>query len=216
MGLRRAMPWTAAIAILAGLSMAGLPLSFGFVAKDVMALAKAEAELFVLASYALVLVNAIAIAVAGVAAIRVFWGPPESPRGRVHEVHWTMLAPPLLIVLLGLEFEFIPNVANPLLLAAAQSISPTLGNVNLQASYDLTALLSTSGVAAGIGLLLFLAWDRLHHVLHRQHWLDRYGPAALYEGLLHGLARLAARHTPPSGSMRNGRRRPGPGWLRAR
>ncbi|MCW5580350.1 MAG: DUF4040 domain-containing protein [Luteimonas sp.] len=195
MGLRRAMPWTAAVAILAGLSMAGLPLSFGFVAKDVMAIAKAEAELFTLASYALVLVNAIAVAVAGVAAIRVFWGPPEFPRGRIHEVHWTMLVPPLLIVLLGLEFEFIPNVANPLLLAAAQSISPTLGEVNLQASYDLATLLSTSGIAAAIGVLLFLAWDRLHDVLHRQRWLDRYGPAALYEALLHGLARVAAWHT---------------------
>lgn len=195
MGLRHAMPWTAAVAILAGLSMAGLPLSFGFVAKDVMAVAKAEAELFALASYALVLVNAIAVAVAGVAAIRVFWGPPEWPRGKVHEAHWTMLAPPLLIVLLGLEFELIPNVANPLLLAAAQSISPALGQVDLQATHDLATLLSTSGIAVGIGLLLFVFWDHLHEVLHRQHWLDRYGPAALYEALLHGLARLAAWHT---------------------
>jgi multicomponent Na+:H+ antiporter subunit A len=195
MGLRRAMPWTAAVAVLAGLSMAGLPLSFGFVAKDAMTVAKAEAELIALASYALVLVNAIAVAVAGVAAIRVFWGPPESPRGKVHEVHWTMLAPPLLIVLLGLEFEFIPNLANPLLLAAATSISPELGNANLQASYELGTLLSTSGITVGIGLLLFVVWDHLHDVLHRQRWLDRYGPAALYESLLRGLARLAAWHT---------------------
>ncbi|TAH51243.1 MAG: DUF4040 domain-containing protein [Betaproteobacteria bacterium] len=195
MGLRRAMPWTATIAILAGLSMAGLPLSFGFVAKDVMIVAKAEAELFTLASFALVLVNAIAVAVAGVAAIRVFWGPPEAPRGRVREVPWTMLAPPLLIVLLGLEFELIPNLANPLLLAAAQSISPELGDVDLRASYDLSTLLSTSGVTVGFGLLLFVVWDRLHDLLHRQRWLDRYGPAAVYESLLHGLAGLAAWHT---------------------
>ena len=42
MGLRRVMPWNAVVAILAGLSMAGLPLTFGFVAKDLIGGAKAE------------------------------------------------------------------------------------------------------------------------------------------------------------------------------
>ncbi len=192
MGLRRAMPWTAAAAVLAGLSMAGLPLSFGFVAKDVIAAAKAESELILLVSYATVLVNAVAVAVAGVAAVRVFWGPPDASRGRVHEAPWTMLLPPLTIVLLGLELEFLPDVADPLLIPAARAISPTLGAVDLGTSYDLGTLLSTTGITAAIGLALFLSWDRLHRALHRLRWLDRYGPAALYEHLLHGIGRAGA------------------------
>ena len=195
MGLRRAMPWTAAVAVLAGLSMAGLPLSFGFVAKDVMSIAKAEAEVLSLVSYATVLVNAVAIAVAGVAAVRVFWGPPEAPRGQVREVSWRMLVPPLAIVLLGIEFEFFPAVADPLLIAAARSISPQLGPVDLNASYDLDVLLSATGITAAVGLLFFLSWDRLHQGLRVLHWPDRYGPAALYEFLLHGLSRIAAWQT---------------------
>lgn len=195
MGLRRAMPWTAAAAVLAGLSMAGLPLSFGFVAKDIIAVAKAESELFTLVSYATVLVNAVAIAVAGVAAVRVFWGPLELPRSQVHEVSWRMLLPPLAIVLLGMEFEFFPALADPLLLAAARSIAPGLGEVNLSAAYDLDVLLSATGITALIGLLFFLAWDRMHEALDRLSWLDRYGPAAWYDRLLHGLTRIAAWHT---------------------
>jgi multicomponent Na+:H+ antiporter subunit A len=39
-GMRRYMPWTAAAALLAGVSMAGIPASFGFIAKDVMTAAK--------------------------------------------------------------------------------------------------------------------------------------------------------------------------------
>ena len=162
MGLRRAMPLTATAAVLAGLSMAGLPLSFGFVAKDVIAVAKAEAEVLMLVSYATVFVNAIAVAVAGVAAVRVFWGPPEAPRGEVHEVSWRMFVPPLAIVLLGIEFDFFPALADPLLLAAARSISPQLGVVELSAAFDLDALLSATGITAVIGLLFFFTWDRLH------------------------------------------------------
>jgi len=195
MGLRRSMPLTATAAVLAGLSMAGLPLSFGFVAKDVISVAKAEAEVLILVSYATVFVNAIAVAVAGVAAVRVFWGPPEAPRGQVHEVSWRMFVPPLAIVLLGIEFDFFPALADPLLLAAARSISPQLGMVELSAALDLDVLLSATGITAVIGLLFFLAWDRLHQALHRLYWLDRFGPAALYEHLLQGLSRVAAWHT---------------------
>lgn len=195
MGLRRAMPWTAAAAVLAGLSMAGLPLSFGFVAKDVISVAKAEAEILTLISYATVFVNAIAVAVAGVAAVRVFWGPSEAARGQVHEVSWRMLLPPLAIVLIGMEFDFVPALADPLLIAAARSISPQLGTVDLTASFGLDVLLSATGITVAVGLLFFLTWDRLHLALKEMHWLDRYGPSATYELLLRNLSRAAAWHT---------------------
>lgn len=195
MGLRRDMPWTAAVAVLAGLSMAGLPLSFGFVAKDVISDAKAEADLFALVSYASVFVNAMAVAVAGVAAVRVFWGPPETPRRQIHEAPWSMLLPPLAIVLLGMEFEFFPSLADPLLIEAARSIAPKLGAVELTAALDMGILLSATGITLLVGLGFFLVWDRLHRGLHGVHWLDRYGPAAAYDHLLHGLARVAAWQT---------------------
>lgn len=195
MGLRRSMPISAAVAVLAGLSMAGLPLSFGFVAKDIITVAKSEAELITLVSYATVFINAIAVAVAGVAAIRVFWGPSEAPRGQVHEVSWRMYLPSLAIVLLGIEFEFFPALADPLLVAAARTISPQLGEVELNAAYDLTVLLSATGITAAIGIVFFLFWDRLHHALKQLMRFDRYGPAAFYETLLSGLAKVAAWQT---------------------
>jgi multicomponent Na+:H+ antiporter subunit A len=195
MGLRRIMPWSAAIAILAGFSMAGLPMSFGFIAKDVIASAKAEADVLALVSHAMLLVNAITVAVAGVAAVRVFWGPAEWPEGKVHEVPWSMRLPPLVIALTALEFEFLPNLADPLLLAAGQSVSPSLSVSDLAASYRFQGTLTALEITLILGIALFMAWDRLHRALHTIHWLDRLGPAAAYEHALHGLARLAALHT---------------------
>jgi multicomponent Na+:H+ antiporter subunit A len=195
MGLRHAMPWTAATAVIAGLSMAGLPLAFGFVAKDVISIAKDQADLIAVVSYTLLLVNAAVAAVAGVAAIRVFWGPREPLQRVVHEVPWSMLLPPLGIALIGIEFELFPHLAEPLLIAAAQSISPGNGITEIATSYELDKLLSATGVTLFLGLMIFLAWDKLHKILSEMHWLDRFGPEASFDGVLSGLKKTAALHT---------------------
>ena len=87
MSLRRQMPFTTVAAILAGLSMAGLPLSFGYVAKDVVSAAKSGTDLLALVSYGLLFVNGIAVAVAAVAAparvSRMISAAERRARGRV-------------------------------------------------------------------------------------------------------------------------------------
>lgn len=195
MGLRRIMPWTALVAVLAGLSMAGLPMAFGFVAKDIMSVAKQQSEILELVSYALLLVNATAMAVAAVAAIRVFWGPLEKPFEGRREANAFMIVPPLLLALIGIEFELFPDFIDPMLLAAAQNISPSLQMTEIATSYSLQNLLSATGISALIALILFVAWDRIHNRLADMHWLDRFGPEASYQGLMTGLKQLAAAHT---------------------
>ena len=195
MGLRRVMPWTMAAAVLAGVSMAGLPLSFGYVAKDAVSAAKLEGELLAAATYASVFVGAIAVAVAGVATVRVFGGRPEAPAGRVHEVSWRMVLPPLVIAAMGLAFGLWPERVDPLLTEAARSIAPALQGGETAAAAPLSAVLTTTEVTLGIGVVLFIAWDRLHHALRHLPWLDRLGPWAAFEWTLKALARLAAWHT---------------------
>ena len=195
MGLRRVMPWTAVAAILAGLSMAGLPMAFGFVAKDIMSVAKQQSELIEIVSYALLLVNAVAMAVAAVAAIRVFWGPLKQPFTGLREANWRMVIPPLLLAIIGIEFELFPDFIDPLLLSAAQSISPALQLAEISTSYSIQNMLSATGISALIALLLFLTWDRIHDRLAAMRWLDEFGPEASYEVFLKALKKTAAFHT---------------------
>ena len=195
MGLRRRMPVTTAAAVLAGLSMAGLPLSFGYVAKDVVSAAKSGTDLMALVSYGLLFVNAVAVAVAAVAAIRVFWGPLPAAFDRVREVDWRMLVPPVLVALVGLEFELAPWIADPLLVEAARTIAPDLPAGALEPGHAFGTALTAAEVTLGIGLLLFLFWERLHRALAGLQRLDRFGPAAAFDHLLGGLTRLAAWHT---------------------
>ena len=194
-GLRRVMPLNAAMAILAGLSMAGLPLSFGFVAKDLIGLAKADAEIFTWFSYAFVLVNAIAAAVAAIAVIRIFWGPLRLPRSEVHEVSWMMFLPPLIMVLLGVEFEFFPSFIDPLLLPAANAIATDTEVLELSKSFAIGDMISAASLTLATGLVIFLYWDPLHVAMSRLTRLQRLGPESGYHLMLKGLPKLAAWHT---------------------
>ena len=90
--LGHAMPWTAAAAALAGMSMAGIPLSFGYVVKDLIGDAKAGGDVFAFVPLANTVFSAIAVAVAGVAAVRVFWRHPganETPEAHEGGRRWS-------------------------------------------------------------------------------------------------------------------------------
>lgn len=193
-GLRKKMPFTAAAAIIAGLSMAGLPLAYGFVAKDLVSDAKAQADLIAIAGYSLMLVNATAIAVAAVAAIRIFWGKLQPSMQKVKEVPWTMFLPPVLLAIFGIEFDALPDYRDPLLLSAAQSISPSLNVDSIQTEYSYDLMVATT-ITLAIGILLFISWNKLHNFLNQVHWLDQYGPEASYEKALQALQFIAAKHT---------------------
>jgi multicomponent Na+:H+ antiporter subunit A len=192
-GMRRYMPWTAAAALLAALSMAGVPLSFGFVAKDALTFAKMEAEVFALVSHATVFVGGISVAVAAVAAIHVFWGRDTVPRAaHPHEAPLTMLLPPVLLVALGLLFGIAPTLVDPLLGAAAQAIAPGFDDATVELSYEAAPVLRATATAFAFGLAVYLGWDRLHVLLDRTRFLDAIGPESWYWRKLELLPRLAA------------------------
>jgi len=193
--LRHAMPWTAAAAMLAGMSMAGIPLSFGYVAKGLIKTAKGGEDVLAFAPWAYTLFGAIAVAVAAVAAIRIFWHRPgeiaETPDA--HEVDLALRLPPLLLALCGLALGLFPVFAEPLLAAAGIAMTP--GDTPLLADLSLVIGPELFSFAATliIGLGLFWFWDHLHAVCDRLALrLAPYSLAAHYERLLQGIPRLAA------------------------
>jgi multicomponent Na+:H+ antiporter subunit A len=179
--LGRRMPWTAGAALLAAASMSGLPLSFGFVAKDIIKLAKAQAEVFTLVAWSGVFVGAASIAAAGVAAVRVFWhrsvrDVPEE----IREVSWAMRLPPMIVGSVGIAFGLAPWLAEPLIAASAAAMHP----ISAAAAIDVrpeapgwTAVV----VTLVLGLGMFLLWDRLHAALHRYVMPEWLTAARWYE-----------------------------------
>lgn len=167
-GLASRMPWTAAAAALAALSMAGMPFSLGYVAKELITASKGEAGVYAWVSHFSVFVNVVTIAVASVAAVRVFWHRGGRPvPSRIHEPGWAMRLPPLVIALAGLALGTVPGVLAPLLEASARAIVPELRALPPGLGFDDVAALRALAVAAAFGMGVYLAWDRLHRVLDR-------------------------------------------------
>ena len=195
-GMRRYMPWTAAAAALAAMSMAGLPLSMGFVAKDVIAGAKAQADLVAVVGYAAVIVGAVSVAVAAVAAVHVFWGRDTCSRtANPHEAPWTMLLPPLALAALGLLFGVMPAAVDPLLADAARAMAPELGAVTVDTAYDAGPVMGALSLSLVFGGVIYAFWDRLHAAMERMSWIDAFGPAAWYQRKLDALSHVAAWQT---------------------
>ena len=191
-GLAPVMPWTAAAALLAGLSMAGMPLSFGFVAKDMMAIAKEGDGGFAWVGYASLFVSAVSVAVAAVAAIRVFWHRGGRRPVGVHDGGWGLIVPPLLIALLGVAFGLAPHLVDPLIRSAAHAMLPTAEIRGLVFDPTDRAVLGALALALAAGGTIYAFWDRLHAQFDRLPWLDQVSTAAIYRALVAAIPKAAA------------------------
>jgi multicomponent Na+:H+ antiporter subunit A len=190
-GLARSMPYTAAAALMAGLSMAGIPLSFGFVAKDLVKVAKEEAEVYTWVAYSGVLVSAASIAVAAVAAVRVFWHRGGKPVPTdVHEGPLTMRLPPVMLAGLGIVLGVLPWLVDPLVVASARDMRPNLdftGIDRIETTPTFTALAST----VALGLVLFVLWDRVRALSTRLPSPTLLSMLGWYQTVLKGIPKVA-------------------------
>lgn len=195
--LRRQMPWTAFTALLAAASMAGLPLSFGFIAKEMILDAKSAEEVFLFARLANTVFGIIAVAVAGTVAIRVFWlRPPAGVVCHAHEGGAALVLPPLILAMVGIGLGIFPFIAQDLIGAAAHAMQPGMGGQTLNLSLNLQTAWGALGLSLLLGTLVYLLWDTLHHAVE---WVaakvGRIGVTSLYERSLDWIPLLAATTT---------------------
>ncbi|HEV7458677.1 MAG TPA: hydrogen gas-evolving membrane-bound hydrogenase subunit E [Roseococcus sp.] len=186
-GLGRHMPLTAVAALLAALSMAGAPGFIGYMAKDL--LFTVQLGVPGLLPVVALLVNAAMVVVAGVVAVRPFFGKPMEMEREAKDPGFTMLAAPLTLAILGLVFGLAPalisvNLVEPA--AAAILGEPTGVALGDKQSTEIVYYLSL--VVLGLGVIAFLAWTRLQPRLAAQTWLDDYGPDAAYGRILRGVS----------------------------
>ncbi|MGE0152853.1 MAG: hydrogen gas-evolving membrane-bound hydrogenase subunit E [Reyranellaceae bacterium] len=191
-GLRRSMPITAAVAVMGGLSMAGLPPFIGFAAKELVY----ETGLAGSASWGLIAValfaNAVMVVVAGIVAVRCFAGAPTPTPHKPHDPGLAMIAGPGLLAFLGLLFGLAPSlVGGSLIVPAASAIAGAPVEYTLALWHGLTPMLALSMLTLALGVVAFLRWDGLRTRLAAIRQIDRWGPDAAYDRLMVGLQGLA-------------------------
>jgi multicomponent Na+:H+ antiporter subunit A len=193
-GLRTMMPFTAAAALMAGISMAGLPLSFGYIAKAVAKEAQSEVAWLAIIHYMGLLVSAASVAVAATAAVRVFWRHPgDIETCEAHEGPPVLIGPPLALAAAGIVFGVTPGMVNGLLALAARAMTPATGLPDVDLELHLGAALGTGLFTVLAGATIFWFWDRIHSVLEGR--AERFGASAHYERSLVALQWVAPQLT---------------------
>lgn len=174
-GLGRVLPFTFGAAVLAAVSMAGLPPFVGWVGKEAVMKAVTEAEVLPsVLSAAAVLANAAIFVVAGLVSIRPFLGPRRHPADEVHAAPTALWLGPLALAVGGLLFGLFPHslsehvIAPAVVVVAEESVSEHLA---LWHGFTTAFFLSLGTMGLGVGLYAIWGW------LHRSAGLRVFATA---------------------------------------
>ena len=178
-GLRRTMPMTALAGGGAAISMAGVPLTLGFVGKDGAYEALLHASDWFPLLLALIVLASILLGLAGLlAGVLPFRGVAATKE--VHDPAWPLWLPPLLLATTGLFVGIAPSILNAPLSAAATATAGVPVDVSLSVWHGVTPalLLSVLTLAAvGFGYVV-------HEALRTRTWRARYGTEDVYDGAI--------------------------------
>ena len=182
-GLRRAMPITALAGGAAAFSMAGVPLTLGFVGKDGAYDALLHAAGWFPWLLTLMVVASIFLGLAGlIAGVLPFRGDAARVK-EVHDPAWPLWIPPFLLAAAGLLVGVAPAILNGPLTTAATAIAGLPVDVSLSVWHGITPTLLLSVVTIAAVGLFYLVRD----AVRTRTWKPEHGSEDLYEGALSAL-----------------------------
>jgi multicomponent Na+:H+ antiporter subunit A len=192
-GLRRAMPLTFGIALVAAFSMGGMAPFVGFIAKEEVyaALSSPDPRSIILAVLA-VLSNALMFAVAFAVALSPFIGKSVSTPKKPHEAPALLYLGPGLLALAGLVAALGSTTLHRLVSSPmASAIAGEARMVSLSLMPHLGLPLALSALTAVLGILAYLMLARLRCALAALlAWLG-WGPDRGFDQAVGGLVRLS-------------------------
>ncbi len=206
-GLAPLMPVTAAAAILAALSMGGLPPFAGFLAKEALyAGVRLEGGADYAVLGALIFGNALMLAVGLAVALKPFYGArPDTPK-KPHEAPPSMLAGPVVLGVLGLLVALATPVFNTeIMTPLASAIIGARTPVDLHFWAGVNQALVLSVLTVALGLLVLLRYEAVRAGSQALFNAIGWGPDRGFDQLVGGLTRFSHRliNTVQSGDMRS-------------
>ena len=205
-GLAAKVPWLATAAVLAALSMAGLPPLIGFISKETMYGAALQLPLLPQFVTGLLLAaNALTVTVAYMAGGGPFFDQPPEPKIKTHPLSPVLWLAPLLPAVLGLIIGLFPAPMASLLLESALSTmqaAPATLSLGLWHGLNMELLLSAATLM--LGLLFILLRKQMAAMLPEQWRENGFGQDGWYKKLLDILIVVARLQT---STLQNGRLR---------
>ena len=192
-GLRRAMPVTFLAALLAALSMGGLPPFFGFLAKEEIYVALAGGSLRAIAfTLAAIIGNGLMFAIAFAVALKPFLGAKVETPKHAHEGPVLLWIGPMLLAVKGLVIGLFSALTHALLTSPlASAIAGKPETVTISAVPHASLALVLSLVTVAFGILVFLFLDKARAAADRLVEDIGWGPNRGFDQAMRGLVRGA-------------------------
>lgn len=202
-GLRGPMPALSVIALAAGASLAGLPPLAGFVSKEMMLAGVLHAPVLPgilgtpwLLAVLLAASAALLFVVAGLVAVKPFFGDMRPTPRKAHEASLSLLLGPGVLAALGLAIVMVPGIlADPLIAPAAGATMGADSHVHFKLWHGVNAALLLSVAATAAGAALYVSRRRWTALAPRLAWIDRVSPSAAYAVGLRVLLAMAESQT---------------------
>ncbi len=159
-GLRKVLMPVAIAGFLAALSSAGIPLTFGFIGKDLIyeATLHAAPDLFLYLTAAAVATNILLVSAGFMAGIRPFMGKLPEQFSKIHLPYKAMWIPPLLLAIVGVIFGCIPGLIGKWIVGpTAVSILAKTEVFQLKIWHGFNLILLLSAITIAAGTLLYFA-----------------------------------------------------------
>jgi len=203
-GLWSLLPWTATLSMVAAASMAGVPLTGGFISKEMFFTEAVSGT----AGWAHI-VMPLAVTLAGICSVAyslrfvhdVYFNTPDGlpaqhlPNPHPHEPPLLMKAPVALLAALGIVVGLLPALTfGPMVaLAAAAVTGQPLPEYHLSIwhGFNLPLLMSVIALAAGAALYFALIKNNRLHRIESEQWFGRWRGRTIFDGLINGLFQVA-------------------------
>ncbi|WP_175577883.1 putative monovalent cation/H+ antiporter subunit A [Mongoliimonas terrestris] len=192
-GLRKLMPITFASALVAAVSMAGLPPMIGFVAKEALYLGLDEAGRTALIAVA-VAGNALMLVIGFAVALKPFLGPEVHTPKHAHEGPLELILGPIVLGAVGLGAAlFLHGFSEIIVLPMAGAITgrPVEADLHLIPTYVSTPLI-LSIVTVALGVVAYLALTPLRAAVDAVVRGIGWGPDRGFDQIVAGLVGFAS------------------------
>lgn len=193
-GLKKVLGPVAIAAVLAALSSAGLPSTFGFIGKDLIyeATLHAEKNWVLILTIIAVATNVCLVAAGFMAGIKPFFGQLPSEYEKLHLPYKSMWIPPLILGCLGLLFGLLPGLVGDLLSKqTANSIFGADTEMHLAIWHGFNTVLILSLATLAAGTILYFANKPSLSKLNKIEKLQGISPQRILTGYSNDIVRFA-------------------------